>query len=232
LRWTPVFFALAALVAGDASANDDPLSPVDSGSITVTGRSFTPAQPNIFGTVALDAGVTPYGARWRRVSAADERDPRVRALGAAAAAATPDPVARLALVHDAVTQRVRWSSDLDTYRVSDYWAQAGETLNRGQGDSEDIAVLTMQILKAAGFPARDIYLSIGRDRQRGADSLLLVRIAGQYYALDDRRPKPELVQGRTRFTPIFTLGKDSAWIHGNRVASRTRAHGVRTALAR
>ena len=123
-----------------------------------------------------------------------ERDPRVRALGAAAAAATSDPVARLALVHGAVTQRVRWSNDLDTYRVSDYWAQAAETLSRGQGDSEDIAVLNMQVLKAAGFSPRDIYLSIGRDKQRGADSLLLVRVAGQFYALDDRRPRPELAQ--------------------------------------
>jgi predicted transglutaminase-like cysteine proteinase len=232
LRCTLGLFALAALAAGPASANGDPLSPIDSGSVTVIGRSFASSQPNVFGTVALDAGVTPYGARWRRVSAADERDPRVRALGAAAAAASADPLAQLALVHDAVTQRVRWSSDLETYRVSDYWAQAGETLSRGQGDSEDIAVLTMQVLKAAGFPARDIYLSIGRDRQRGADSLLLVRIAGQFYALDDRRPRPELAQARARFTPIFTLGKNSAWIHGSRVATRGGPRGVRTALAR
>jgi len=232
LHWTPVIIALAAFAASAAHASADPLSPVDSGNVTVTGRSFTPPQPNIFGTVALDAGVTPYGARWRRVSAADERDPRVRALGAAVAAATSDPVARLALVHGEVSDRVRWSNDLDTYGVSDYWAQAGETLSRGQGDSEDIAVLAMQVLKAAGFPARDIYLSIGRDKQRGADSLLLVRIAGQFYALDDRRPRPELAQGRRQFTPIFTLGKNSAWIHGNRVATRASARGVRTALAR
>lgn len=231
MRWSPGILALAVLAAGSASANVDPLAPSDSGSVIVTGRSSTPTQPHIFGTVALDAGVTPYGARWRRVSAADERDPRVRALGAAAAAASADPLARLAFVHDAVTQRVRWSNDLDTYRVSDYWAQAAETLSRGQGDGEDIAVLKMQILKAAGFSPRDLYLSIGRDRQRGADSLLLVRIGGQFYALDDRRARPELAHGRRNFTPIFTLGRNSAWIHGSRVATRS-ARGVRTALAR
>lgn len=231
MRWSPGVLALAVLAAGSASANVDPLAPSDSGSVIVTARSSTPSQPHIFGTVALDAGVTPYGARWRRVSAADERDPRVRALGAAAAAASADPVARLAFVHDAVTRRVRWSNDLDTYRVSDYWAQAAETLSRGLGDGEDIAVLKMQILKAAGFSPRDLYLSVGRDRQRGADSVLLVRIGGHFYALDDRQAQPELAHGRRNFTPIFTLGRNSAWIHGSRVATRS-ARGARTALAR
>ena len=45
----------------------------------VTARSTTaPQKPDVFGTVALDAGVTAYGARWRRVSAADLADPRLR----------------------------------------------------------------------------------------------------------------------------------------------------------
>jgi hypothetical protein len=64
-----------------------------------------------------------------------------------------------------VGRRIRWRRDLDTYHVSDYWAQAGETLTRGEGDSEDIAILKMQVLKAAGFAPRDIYLSVGRDRR-------------------------------------------------------------------
>lgn len=232
IRLTPVIVALAALLSSGAAASGDPLSPVDAGSVTVTGPSVAPSQPHIFGTVALDAGVTPYGARWRRVSAADEFDPRVRALGTAAAAASADPIARLAMVHGAVGQRVRWTDDLATYRVSDYWAQAAETLSRGQGDSEDIAVLKMQVLKAAGFAPRDIYLSIGRDKQRGADTLLLVRIGGQFYALDDRRAQPEPAHARGQFTPVFTLGKNSAWIHGSRVANGATARGVRTALAR
>jgi predicted transglutaminase-like cysteine proteinase len=209
----------------------DSRAPIDVGSVVVTARSASPSSPNIFGTVALDAGVTPYGARWRRVSAADERDPRVRALGAMVVAATNDPVARLALVQSEVSKRVRWSRDLDVYRVSDYWAHAGETLTRGAGDSEDIAVVKMQILKAAGFAPRDIYLSVGRDRQRGADSQLLVRVGSQFYALDDREPRPVLANSRQQFVPIFTLGKNSAWIHGSRVATRASTRG-RLSLAR
>ena len=230
MRLTPLILAATALFStGTASASGgDPLSPVDSGSVVVTARSFAPATPDIFGTVALEAGVTPYGARWRRVSAADERDPRVRALGAAVSAASHDPLARLASVQNEVGRLVRWRSDLDTYRVSDYWAHAGETLTRGEGDGEDIAVLKMQVLKAAGVPARDIYLSVGRDRERGADTMLLVRVGSQFYALDDREPRPVLAHGR-QFTPIFTLGKNGTWIHGSRVASRISARSGRLA---
>jgi predicted transglutaminase-like cysteine proteinase len=116
--------------------------------------------------------------------------------------------------------------------VSDYWAQAGETLSLGAGDSEDIAVLKMQILKAAGFPARDIYLSIGRDRERGADTALLVRVGSEFYLLDDRDARPIPARTHRQFSPIFTLGKNSAWIHGKRVATRSSARSGRVAFER
>jgi predicted transglutaminase-like cysteine proteinase len=223
MRWIiPILMVSAACAAGTANARspDDSVVPVDAGNVTVTARAFSPANPNIFGTVALDAGVTAYGARWRRVSAADEFDPRVRALGASVAASTHDPLAQLAMVHSEIDRRVQWRRDLDTYHVSDYWAQAGETLTRGEGDSEDIAVVKMQVLKAAGFPARDIYLSVGRDRARGADTMLLVRVGGQFYSLDDRNPRPVLASGGQQFVPVITLGKNSAWLHGRRIAGR------------
>jgi predicted transglutaminase-like cysteine proteinase len=233
MRWTILISAAATLFSASAAmAEADPLSPSDIGSVVVTGRSITPSTPDIFGTVALDAGVTPYGARWRRVSAADASDPRIRALGGMVSRSSLDPVDRLAVVQREVAHRVHWRGDLDTYRVSDYWAQAGETLTRGAGDGEDIAVLKMQILKAAGFPARDIYLSIGRDRDRGADTLLLVHVGSEFYSLDDRETRPLHARTRRQFTPIFTLGKDSAWVHGSRVATRSLPRSARVSLAR
>lgn len=221
MRLVPLVMTIVLAWSGAAAASgvNDPLSPIDVGSVVVTARSVTPETPHIFGTVALDAGVTPYGARWRRVSAADEHDPRIRALGAAALAGSHSQVALLARVQSDVARRVQWRRDLDTYRVSDYWAQAGETLSRGEGDGEDIAVLKMQILKAAGISPRDIYLSVGRDKDRGADTKLLVRVGGQFYQLDDREQRPMPASAAQQFVPIFTLGRNSAWIHGSRVAS-------------
>ncbi|MCY7398149.1 MAG: transglutaminase-like cysteine peptidase [Sphingomonas bacterium] len=211
---------LFAPTSVSAAVPTDRLAPIDRGTVIVNARAIAPVSPNIFGTVALGAGVTAYGARWRRVSAADQFDPRVKALAAAAVASGNTPVARLASIHADVGRRVRWQRDLDTYHVSDYWAYAGETLTRGEGDSEDIAILKMQVLKAAGFSPRDIYLSVGRDQLRGADTLLLVRIGSDFYALDDRSPRPVQALGAARFKPVITLGRDTAWIHGRRIVAR------------
>src|SRR5687767_6716936 len=122
--------AAGALFAAPAFADSavDPLAATDNATVTVTGRTAGPASPDVFGTVTVDAGVTVYGARWRRVSNADARDPRLAAMMAPAAGL--DPLAKLAFVQRAVRNRVTWRRDLDVYRISDYWAQAGETLDR------------------------------------------------------------------------------------------------------
>lgn len=222
----------ALLLAGSAATAQAAIhspAPSDRDTIVVTARSFAPVSPNIFGTVALGAGVTVYGARWRRVSAADECDPRITALAVAAIAAGSDPAKRIAWVQSAVGQRIRSGRDLDIYHVSDYWAQAGETLTRGEGDSEDIAILKMQILKVAGFASRDIYLSLGRNTPLGPDARLLVRVGEQFYALDDHSPSPVNALYAQRFEPVITLGRNSAWLHGHRYAGRTSNTTIRRA---
>ena len=175
-----------------------------------------PASPDVFGTVALNAGVTFYDARFRRVAATDARDPLVQRL--AAGAAGLDPVAKLRMIQDEVRQRVHWAHDLDNMGVADFWANAGETLRRGTGDSEDIAIVKMQALKAAGFNPKDLYISVGRHSTRGAHILLLARTAAGFFALDDDAIVP--ASQNTRFTPIITLGQGMSWIHGRRVGTR------------
>lgn len=187
--------------------------------------AFFPVNPNVFGTVALNAGMTDYDVRWRRVSSADKNDPRIAEI--AAAAFGLDALQALALVHAEVSRRVKWRADLDGYGIADYWANAGETLTKGVGDSEDIAVVKIQALKAAGFSPRDLYLSVGRDSKRGADVLLLVRAAGKFYVLDDRASRPLTPEEHARFVPVITLGQGKAWLHGRSIAGG--AQTIRTA---
>lgn len=180
--------------------------------------AFVPVSPNVFGTVALNAGMTAYDVRWRRVSGADQTDPRIAEI-AASCVGLP-MLQKLALVHTEVNRRVRWRTDLDAYGNADYWANAGETLTKGVGDSEDIAVVKLQALKAAGFSPRDLYLSVGRDSKRGADALLLVRADGRFYVLDDRIDRPLTPEEHARFAPIITLGGNGkTWLHGRNIAS-------------
>jgi predicted transglutaminase-like cysteine proteinase len=104
--------------------------------------------------------------------------------------------------------------------VADFWANAGETLRRGTGDSEDIAIVKMQVLKAAGFNPKDLYISVGRHSTRGAHILLLARTASGFFALDDGVPGLVPANQVARFTPIMTLGQGMSWIHGRRVGTR------------
>lgn len=216
--FTAITLAAASLVAAPAIAGDAASTPgleaVRDPAIVVRARPTAPASPDVFGTIALDAGVTPYDVRWRRVTAADRSHPRVLAI--AAALRGRDAYAMLAAVQGEVARRVTWKSDLDGYKVSDYWAEPAETLNRGYGDSEDIAAVKIQALKAAGFDARDLYISVGRDRSRGLDTLLVARANGRFYVLDDRADRPMAAEQHRSFEPIFTLGKGVSYLHGRR----------------
>jgi predicted transglutaminase-like cysteine proteinase len=185
---------------------------------------IAPASPDVFGTTAVGAGVTFYDARFRRVSSTDRAHPLVVELAHGLQGMTPQQ--QLAAVQAQVRAKVRWSSDLDTMKVADLWANAGETLERGAGDSEDIAVVEMQVLKLAGWNPRDLYISIGREKGVGSHVVLLARTAGGFYVLDDKAGRPLTPQEHGRFTPVLTLGEGKSWVHGRRVggvASRLSA---------
>jgi predicted transglutaminase-like cysteine proteinase len=174
-----------------------------------------PASPDVFGTAAVGAGVTFYDARFRRVASTDRTHPMVIALADSIRGLPPEQ--QLAAVHAQVGQKVRWAHDLDTMKVSDLWANAGETLERGAGDSEDIAIVKMQALKLAGWNPRDLYISIGREKGVGAHIVLLARTPSGFYVLDDKAGRPLTHQAHGRFTPILTLGEGKSWVHGRRV---------------
>lgn len=183
-------------------------------------NAIAPASPDVFGTVAVGAGVTFYDARFRRVANTDRAHPLVASLAEGLRGLTPEQ--QLTAVQNLVRQKVRWATDLDTMKVADLWANAGETLERGAGDSEDIAVVQMQALKLAGWNQRDLYISIGREKGIGAHIVLLARAPSGFYVLDDRASRPMPPQAHGRFTPILTLGEGKSWVHGRRVSGAAR----------
>ena len=178
-----------------------------------------PVSPDVFGTAAIGAGVTFYDSRFRRVSQADRNDPAVLAIADTLRGLSP--IEQLAVVQREVLARVKWSTDLETMKVADLWANAGETLQRGTGDSEDIAIVMMQALKAAGFSSRDLYISIGRQKPVGAHIVLLARTPEGFMVLDDRVGRPMLAQSNRQFTPVLTIGEGKSWIHGRRISGMT-----------
>lgn len=201
--------AIAISLAAPAAA--------DSVDMPAPQRAMFAISPDVFGTAAINAGVTFYDARFRRVARTDRTHPLVTAMAEPLRGLSPEQ--QLSEVHRQVRQKVRWAHDLDTIRVADLWANAGETLERGAGDSEDIAIVAMQVLKAAGWNPSDLYISIGRERKVGTHIVLLARAPSGFYVLDDRANRAMTPQEHARFTPILTLSEGKSWIHGRRRAA-------------
>lgn len=212
--------SLRGLLAAGAMSIASPAA-ADTLGVPEPKRLSAAISPDVFGTAAIGAGVTFYDARFRRVAHTDRTHPLVRQI--AESLNGLDPEHQLREVHRQVLQRVRWAHDLDTMRVADLWANAGETLERGAGDSEDIAIVSMQVLKAAGWDPRNLYISIGRERKVGTHIVLLARAPSGFYILDDRANRAMTPEEHARFTPILTLTEGKSWLHGRRRGGRTAA---------
>ena len=211
----------AALLAGPARAQVATFVPqpqILPAPIIVTGR---PLSPDLFGTVAVPVRVRRYDAGWRRAALDASRLPSMQRLVAPARGLGRDQ--QIAFVQAAVTRNIRWISDATEWGLHDYWASAAETLQRGAGDMEDRAIVKMQALRSLGFPTRDLYLTMGRDKVGGPITVLLVRLGRNFFVLDDLGGSPIPADRRQGFEPMLTFGHDVSWIHGRRIAGSKRA---------
>ena len=101
------------------------------------------------------------------------------------------------------------------YGEADHWAPLAESLPRGRGDCEDYAIGKMQLLRAAGVPARDMYLLLARDLVRRADhALLVVRLDGQYVVLDSSNDLLLTDLEVADYQPVMSFSGDQSWLHG------------------
>jgi predicted transglutaminase-like cysteine proteinase len=210
---------VSAASAATPTTGVDPLAPLAARAVIRSSSG-----PDAFGTATLNAGITTYDVPFRRVSAADRSDPMVLAL--AAQLRGLDTMHQLAAVKTLVSQRVRLASDPETLGVANLWQNAGEALRRGAGDDEDIAIVMMQVLKAAGWNPRDLFISIGRHRKLGAHAVLLARTSAGFYMLDSAETvviKADRA-ATARFTPVLSVGPRNSWIHGYRLGQS----GMRT----
>jgi predicted transglutaminase-like cysteine proteinase len=121
---------------------------------------------------------------------------------------------QLAYVQSRVASNIRWVSDATEWGQHDYWATASETLARGAGDEEDRAIVKLQALKALGFNQSDLFLTLARDRVGGPITVLMARLNGRYWVLDDTGGVPFLVEERRfEFQPVLSFGSNGAWVH-------------------
>jgi predicted transglutaminase-like cysteine proteinase len=125
---------------------------------------------------------------------------------------------RLQAANESVNAAVAYASDNEVYGVADHWATLAETLDKGRGDCEDIAIVKMWLLNAAGVKLSAMRLVVLRDTLRNLDHAVLSVIEGGHqYVLDNTTWKVGRADWMRGYQPIYALSSDQSWIYGVRV---------------
>jgi predicted transglutaminase-like cysteine proteinase len=183
---------------------------------THAAQPVSPDRPDIFGSVALDVSRTPLDAQWRRASVSrfGEPGPWSAMLASIRSASRAEQLAR---VNAWVNAHIAFVEDRSQYGQNDHWATGAESIRRGRGDCEDYALAKMQLLRAAGFSAGDIYLSVVKDLVRRADhAVLIVRSEGRFLVLDNNTDRLVEAGANQDYRPVFTYSATRSWTHGYR----------------
>jgi predicted transglutaminase-like cysteine proteinase len=170
--------------------------------------------PDVFGSVALAVPGSALDARWRSV--ANSAPPAsARWIQAVHAMAALPERERLTRVNSWVNGAIKFEDDARLYGERDHWASARESLARGRGDCEDYAIAKMQMLRAAGVPAANLYLVIARDLVRRADhAVLAVRMDDGFWILDSGGDQVTAAADVRDYRPVVTYSAGHTWVHG------------------
>ena len=156
---------------------------------------------------------TQFDREWNRVRGSG-LSKRVANSALPLSAGTPS-VATLTAVNGWANASIHYVEDRQLYGEADYWATAGETMRRREGDCEDIAIVKMQLLAAHGVRREDMSLVIAHDLARSADhALLVVKLDGRIWLLDNSTDQVLDATQSYDYRPILSFNEGKKWIHG------------------
>jgi predicted transglutaminase-like cysteine proteinase len=92
-----------------------------------------------------------------------------------------EALALLKQINSRVNAEVIPAEDIVTYGRQDYWSLP----TNGRGDCEDYALLKKKELQDAGFKSDKLAMTVVLDRNGGNHSVLMARLAGGDYILDN-----------------------------------------------
>lgn len=156
---------------------------------------------------------TRFDADWARISHSTLSAHTLGNLGLAAKGEGEHE--KMQAINAWTNLHIRYAEDEALYHKADYWADSRSTLKRGAGDCEDIAILKMQLLAAAGVPRDAMYLTIARDLVRHADhALLVVREGEKFWLLDNSTDNLLDANASLDYRPIMSFSQQGKWLHG------------------
>lgn len=110
----------------------------------------------------------------------------------------------------------RWTyiSDIENYRVSEYWASPLEFMAKG-GDCEDFAIAKYVTLKLMGYQDRSLRIMAVMDNARGGmgHAVLSVAVRGSIMVLDNRSTVVYDNTAQTDYVPRFAVNESGIYTY-------------------
>lgn len=134
---------------------------------------------------------------------------------------------KLNAVNVTINHAIRYSRDIDTYKVADYWATPAETLSRQQGDCEDFAILKMAALHAEGVDLKDMSVVVLYDQKRRFyHAVLSVAVNGNRFILDNMRDEVLSDIKLPDYVPLYSIADGKGYLHGTRTGAKQVASAM------
>ncbi|CCM74783.1 conserved exported hypothetical protein [Rhizobium mesoamericanum STM3625] len=134
---------------------------------------------------------------------------------------------KLNAINVTVNHTIRYSRDIDTYKVADYWATPAETLARQQGDCEDFAILKMAALHADGVDLKEMSIVVLFDQKRHFyHAVLSVAVNGNRFILDNMRDEVLPDTKLPDYVPLYSIADGKGYLHGTRTGAKQVASAM------
>ncbi|MBB3539877.1 MULTISPECIES: transglutaminase-like cysteine peptidase [unclassified Rhizobium] len=134
---------------------------------------------------------------------------------------------KLNAVNVTINHTIRYSRDIDTYKVADYWATPAETLSRQQGDCEDFAILKMAALHAEGVDLKDMSVVVLFDQRRHFyHAVLSVAVNDNRFILDNMRDEVLPDTKLPDYVPLYSIADGKGYLHGTRTGAKQVASAM------
>ena len=119
---------------------------------------------------------------------------------------------RLAAINGRVGDRIAYATDDAIWRRANYWEDPLEVVRKGATDCEGFASLKMALAIAAGIDREALAIVVGRISASGTfHAVLVARMDGRRYILDNLRSGMSEVGEPMDFEPIYAVDTVRAW---------------------
>jgi|GEM_PF-3251309 len=126
-----------------------------------------------------------------------------------------DPWIQVREVNRRANAHVTYTEDWVGYGKQDFWATPSETLIRGTGDCEDVALLKIVTLRHLGWAVRDVALAVGwltRGDEKVGHALAAVTIGDTVLLLDNLTDEIGPAVDHADYTPVYVASNDGSWL--------------------